>query len=71
MQPYLNVSRSEFERESYAQGSTTELAGRGLYGEYWLELPKGALSLDGSAGLKLELIDDVLLRLDYVSVARN
>lgn len=70
MQPYLNVSREEFEQEDYAQGATTELAGRGLYGDYALFIPKSALSLDGSAGLRLEKIEDILLRLDYVSVAR-
>jgi hypothetical protein len=70
MQPYLNVTRQEFEREDYAQGSTTELAGRGLYGDYALFIPRAVISLDGSPGLRLENIDDVLLRLDYVSVAR-
>ncbi len=70
MQPYLNVTREEFEREDYAQGSTAELAGRGLYGDYALFIPRSVISLDGSAGLRLENIDDVLLRLDYVSVAR-
>lgn len=69
MQPYLNVTRAEFEKEDYAQGSTTELAGRGLYGDYALFIPKSVLSIDGSAGLRLELVDDILLRLDYVSVA--
>jgi hypothetical protein len=27
--------------------------------------------VDGGEGLRLERIDDILLRLDYVSVARN
>lgn len=71
MQPYLNVSRSEFEKEDYSQGATTELAGRGLYGDYGLFIPAGVLSVGSSEGLKLERIDDILLRLDYVSVAKN
>jgi hypothetical protein len=71
MQPYLNVSRVELEREDYAQGGTTELAGRGLFGEYALFIPASVLSLDGSPGLRLDRIEDILLRLDYVSVARN
>lgn len=71
MQPYLNVSRVELEREDYAQGGTTELAGRGLFGDYALFIPASVLSLDGSPGLRLDRIEDILLRLDYVSVARN
>lgn len=71
MQPYLNVDRGEFEKEDYSQGATTELAGRGLYGDYALFIPAGVLSVDGGEGLRLERIDDILLRLDYVSVARN
>ncbi len=71
MQPYLNVSRSEFEKEDYSQGATAELAGRGLYGDYALFIPAGVVSVGGSEGLKLEKIDDILLRLDYVSVAKN
>ena len=71
MQPYLNVSRAEFEKEDYSQGATTELAGRGLYGDYALFIPAGALSVDGSEGLRLDKIEDILLRLDYVSVAKN
>lgn len=71
MQPYLNVSRADLEREDYAQGGTRELAGRGLYGDYALFIPAAALSLDGGPGLRLERIDDILLRVDYVSVARN
>jgi hypothetical protein len=71
MQPYLNVSRVELEREDYAQGGTTELAGRGLFGDYALFIPVSVLSLEGSPGLRLDRIEDILLRLDYVSVARN
>lgn len=70
MQPYLNVSRADLEMEDYAQGATMELAGRGLYGDYAIFIPKAVLSLDGSPGLRLDRVDDILLRLDYVSVAR-
>ena len=65
------MDRGEFEKENYSQGATTELAGRGLYGDYALFIPAGVLSVDGGEGLRLERIDDILLRLDYVSVARN
>lgn len=70
MQPYLNVSRADFEREDFAQGSTTQLAGRGLYGDYAIFIPAAALSVDGGPGLKLDAVDDILLRFDYTAVAR-
>ncbi len=71
MQPYLNVDRAEFEKAEYEQGSTEELAGRGLYGDYALFIPRSVLNLDGRPGLRLDRIEDILLRLDYVSVARD
>jgi hypothetical protein len=49
MQPDLNGTREAFEREDYAQGSTAELAGHGLYGDYALFIPRSVISLDGSA----------------------
>lgn len=38
--PWYNVRRSDFYRDDYTQGSSEELAGRGLYGEYVLLFPK-------------------------------
>ncbi|MFH1812509.1 MAG: hypothetical protein ABIJ09_27500 [Pseudomonadota bacterium] len=71
MQAYFNVDRAEFERDAYANGSTSELAARGLYGEYALFIPAALISrTPQDDGLVLENIDDILLRLDYVSVAR-
>ena len=76
IQAYFNVSRADFERDSYANGQTAELAARGLYGDYALFFPAEVLSVWNSTmstrsdGLKLDQVDDVLLRLDYVSVAR-
>lgn len=70
IQPYLNVSREEFEREEFEQGDTQALAARGVFGDYALVIPAAALSVDGGAGLKLEAVDDILLRLDYVAAAR-
>lgn len=37
--PWYNVRRSDFYRDDYTQGSSEELAGRGLYGEYVLLFP--------------------------------
>ncbi len=67
---YFNVPRDQLESAAYAQGETTELAGRGLYGDYAIFFPAETLSLDGSRGLILENIDDILLRVDYVSVSQ-
>jgi hypothetical protein len=68
---YFNVSRAALEDESYFNGDSQELAGRGLYGDYALFFPRETLSVAGSDGLLLNRIEDVLLRLDYVSVARS
>lgn len=70
VEAYFNVDRKTFEADDYANGQTSELAARGLYGKYALFIPVEMLSKDGSNGLVLNQIDDVLLRLDYVSVAR-
>ena len=70
MQPYLNVSRAQLEAAGFSAGATTQLAGRGLYGDYALFIPAAALSVDGGPGLRLDAVDDILLRFDYVAVAR-
>jgi hypothetical protein len=80
IQAYFNVPQATFEQDSYANGETSELAARGLYGDYALFFSADELSLpqvDASGkitgysdGLDLTAIDDILLRLDYVSVAR-
>lgn len=64
----LNVPLADLERDSYADGLSYELAGRGLYGEYALWIPA---SRDGTPSpLSLEGVDDVLLRIEYLSVSR-
>jgi len=75
MQAVFNVERDDFSDDAYANGDTSELAARGLYGEYAIFFPAGTLSTDDGQGnqtngLDLNAVDDVLLRLDYVSVAR-
>ena len=75
IEAYFNVPRAEFEADEYANGETSELAARGLYGDYALFIPAGVLSSrqsDGTYtdGLNLDEVDDILLRLDYLSVAR-
>jgi hypothetical protein len=76
MQPRLNVPRAAFAMDDFGSGSSSELAGRGLYGAYNLFIPAEAISRrrpDGSytSGLNLDAVDDILLRVDYVSVARS
>lgn len=66
---YFNVSREELEKD-YTLGASNELASRGLYGEYAIFFPKEQLAVDGKKGLHLERIDDILLRIDYVSAAK-
>ncbi len=68
LQPYVNTPRNEFYRETYAEGSTEELAGRGLYGDYILLFPwDGLLEYD----FGIQNVEDVLLRFDYLSVANG
>jgi hypothetical protein len=78
LQPWLNVRRSDFYREAYAEGASEELAGRGLYGDYILLFPWQGLLEDAcqpevppeECGDKFDLrqVEDVLLRFDYLSV---
>jgi hypothetical protein len=77
IQATFNVTRTEFELDRFENGQTSELAARGLYGNYALFFPAELLSLPDAKdpkvrtnGLDLNQIDDILLRLDYVSVAR-
>jgi hypothetical protein len=70
IEAYFNVPREQFEADSYANGETSELAARGLYGRYALFIPADVLAVGESSGLVLNEVDDILLRLDYVSVAR-
>jgi hypothetical protein len=76
IQAYFNVSRSDFDNDMYMNGQTSELAARGLYGDYALFIPAALLSQESSDGMSQtdglvpEQVDDVLLRFDYVSVAK-
>jgi len=74
IQPSLNVSRAEFEGGGYSAGASSQLAARGLYGEYALFFPAQVISRAGpngpTDGLDLTRVDDILLRFDYVTAAR-
>lgn len=66
VQARIGVSRAELEAESFAQSASEELAGRSLYSDYPLFRPACSL-----ADVALEDAENVLLRIDYVSVARG
>ncbi len=75
IEAFFNVPVAELESDEYANGETSELAARGLYGDYALFIDAGIISRESSSGsrtdgLVLDAIDDILLRLDYVSVAQ-
>ncbi len=74
IQPSLNVERIDFEDDQYENGDSSQLAARGLYGEYTIFFPAQTLSIlrngSQSDGLDLSKVDDVLLRFDYISAAR-
>jgi len=65
MNGWINVKRKDFYADSYRNGASDELAGRGLYGNYILVLPTHGV-LD--SGIDLSRVEDILLRFDYVSV---
>lgn len=73
IQAFFGIDQAALEDPQYANGESTELAARGLYGDYALFIPAELISRElparRSDGLVLDRIDDVLLRLDYVSVA--
>lgn len=71
IQAFLGMTRARMEDSQYSNGETSELAARGLYGDYAIFIPANLISRNGSNGLKLDAIDDILLRVDYLSVARN
>lgn len=71
IQAFFGVNRAALEDTRYANGETSELAARGIYGDYALFIPAALIARDGGNGLVLENIDDILLRLDYLSVAAN
>jgi hypothetical protein len=71
IQAFFGMTRARMEDPQYANGETSELAARGLYGEYALFIPANLISRNGSNGLVLDAFDDILLRIDYLSVAKN
>jgi hypothetical protein len=74
IQPSLNVARADFETDAYENGASSQLAGRGLFGEYAIFFPAQAVSQDvggkQTPGLDLSKVTDVLIRFDYVAAAR-
>jgi hypothetical protein len=76
VQAMINIEPKEFASDDYSDGATTELAARLLFGGYELYIPATSLAAideDGNPvgeGLVLSEVEDILLRVDYLSVAR-
>lgn len=75
MEAFIGVDRAALEDPMYANGESSELAARGLYGNYAVFIPGELIAEETSSGaytsgLVLDRVDDILLRLDYISVAR-
>ncbi len=68
---YFNVSWEDFSSPEYTAGSDTALACRGLYGEYAIFIPAQILNIEYSDGLSLLNVDDIWIRFDYVSAAKQ
>ncbi|MAO84044.1 MAG: hypothetical protein CMH50_09225 [Myxococcales bacterium] len=66
----LNIEPDAFNAEDYRENESTELAARGLYGDYALFFPKEMLKASTADGIDLRRLRDVRLRFDFVSVAR-
>lgn len=63
-----NTPATQFYADAFREGSSEEIAGRGLYGDYLLLFPwKGVLE----KGFTLDRVEDVWLRFDVLSVAKS
>jgi hypothetical protein len=67
----LNVEAAVFNAEDYSQNESTELAARGLYGEYAVFFPARMLRSTSADGIDLRKLTDVRIRVDFTSVAAN
>jgi hypothetical protein len=75
-----DVARSDVERQEYAQGAQSGFAGRALFGQYAIFFPADSLKYrcangeecgsQSASALDLSLVDDVLIRFDYVAGAK-
>lgn len=75
-----DIERADVERQEYAQGAQSGFAGRALFGQYSVFFPADSLSYRCSDGescgsqsgnaLDLSLVEDVLIRFDYVAGAK-
>ena len=79
VQARLDVDPGEFISADYVDGASEELAGRLLFGEYTLFIPAGSIAelddagraIPNTSGLLLGGLEDIAIRFDYLSVARN
>ena len=77
VQALLDIEPREFITDEYVDGASTELAGRLLFGAYSLYIPARSIARVDEAGepisdgLVLSEVDDIAIRLDYLSVSRG
>lgn len=75
VQALLDIEPARFLSDDYTDGASTELAARPLFGDYELFIPATSLvevnarGEIASDGLVLNAVEDILLRVDYLSVA--
>ncbi|QDG50704.1 hypothetical protein FIV42_08170 [Persicimonas caeni] len=69
IQASVGTDHNTLESLQDSAGASTELATRGLYGDYALFIDAQFISRDGSEGLLFDKVDDILLRFDYLTVA--
>jgi hypothetical protein len=66
-----DVPAATFQSDAYTDGHSDELAARAMFSDYVLFLPASSLSTGpSSVGIDLTRIEDITLRVDYVSVAK-
>ncbi len=77
VQALLDIQPGEFVTDAYVDGASNELAGRLLFGDYTLFIPATSIArvddngVPTTDGLLLDGIDDIAIRVDYLSVARR
>lgn len=70
VQADVGTDEPTLEAEQDSAGASAELATRGLYGDYSVFIDTQNISRNGSDGVDLNAVDDILLRFDYLSVAK-
>ncbi len=70
LQATIGTDEATLEDESASVDASSELATRGLYGDYAIFIDDENISRNGEDGLDLNAVEDILLRFDYLSVSK-